>query len=211
LLVYLFLSRGFWFPEIERQVRAGKNRLSRPLDIMRVGKVTWRIGAEEWKYTGECEVALVFDRINTIDDAAYRKESRRLKVKVDAYAIPFAQAGPAKRIEGAATPRLIKNWYYTTDEPFAGNAKIWEMWGSVVEFGLCGLNRYPFEDTYIVVDILEPDTVLAMAKPRLEIFPEHDYAVYEHVGMLRILRDIVLVLLGLCVIGLVFGAIRLPR
>jgi hypothetical protein len=85
------------------------------------------------------------------------------------------------------------------------------MWGSVVELGLCGLNRYPFEDTYIVVDVLEPDTVLAMARPRLEIFPEHDYAVYEHVGMLRILRDIVLVLLGLCVIGLVYGAIRLPR
>jgi hypothetical protein len=85
---------------------------------------------------------------------------------------------------------------------------MWESWGSVVELGLGGLHRYPFEDTYIVVDVLEADLVLARAKPRLEIYPEHDYAVYEHVGILRILRDGVLVLLGLCVIGLAYAGIR---
>jgi len=208
LLAYLFFSRGWWFPEIERQTRLGADRVSYPLDIARAGKVTWRINADDWKYTGECQVALVLDRVNTIDSDAYRKESRALKIKVDAYAIPFQVAGPGKRIDGLATSRLIRNGYYTTDEPFSQNARMWESWGSVVELGLGGLHRYPFEDTYIVVDVLEADLVLARAKPRLEIYPEHDYAVYEHVGILRILRDGVLVLLGLCVIGLAYAGIR---
>jgi hypothetical protein len=78
----------------------------------------------------------------------------------------------------------------------------------VVELGLCGLHRYPLEDTYLVVDILAPDAVLAMAKPRLEIFPEHDYAAYEHASILRIVRDVALVLLGLCVIGLAYAGLK---
>jgi hypothetical protein len=210
LLTYLFFSRGFWFSDLERQTRVAKDRLSRPLDITQAGKVSWCIRAEEWKYTGECEVALVLDRVNTIHDAAYRKESRALNLKVDAYAIPFEPAGPNKRIDGPATPRLIRNWYYTTDEPFAQDARIWELWGNVVELGLGGLHRYPFEDTWVVVDVLKPDLVLAMAKPRLEIVPQHDYAVHEHIGILRAVRDSVLVLLGLCVIGLAYASLKRP-
>lgn len=208
LLAYLFFSRDLWFPEIDRELQLAKERRSRPVEIGQAGKITWRINAEDWKYTGECEVALVLDRVDTIDPSAYRKGSRALKVKVDAYAIPYEVSGPTKRIEHPATPRLIRNWYYTTDEPFAQTARIWEFWGNVVELGLCGLHRYPFEDTFVEVDILEPDPVLAVAKPRLAIFPKQDHAMSEHAAIPLVLRDIVLVLLGLCVIGLAYAVIR---
>src|SRR5712692_1466853 len=125
-----------------------------------------------------------------------------MRVKTDAYAITYEPAAGGKVIEGFQAPRLIRNWYFKTDDPLSPDAAIWQSWGDSVELGLCGLNRYPFEDTYIVVEITRPDPVLAKANPRLQIFGEHDYAVYEHLPMLRILRDSILVFLTLCVIGL---------
>lgn len=148
------------------------------------------------------------DRSSEIPDEAYRKDSRALKVRVDAYAVSGQLPGPDKRMEGPRAPRLIRNWYYTTDEPLSPSARIWESWGNVVELGLCGLNRYPFEDTYVLVDVIAPDPILAKANPRLEIVGEHDYAIYEHLRTLRVLRDVVLVLLAFCVIGLAFAGIR---
>ena len=70
------------------------------------------------------------------------------------------------------------------------------------------MDRYPFEDTFVVVEIVQPDPVLAKANPRLEIVGKHDNAVYEHLRLLRIVRDFVLLFLALCVIGLACGALK---
>jgi hypothetical protein len=208
LLGYLFLSRSLWFSDLEKQAKVGRDRLSKSIDVARADKLTWKIKGDDWKYTGECHVALVLDRFGDIPIEAYRKESMALKLKVDAYAITYKPTGIGSRIEGFQAPRLIHNGYFTTDEPLSRDARIWESWRETVELGLGGLNRYSFEDTYVVIEILQPDPILAKANPRLEIFGEHDDAIYEHLPMLHIFRDVVLLFLALCVIGLAYVALK---
>lgn len=204
-MAYLFLSRGLWLAELEKQGTVGREKLTKSIDLTRAETVTWKITGDEWKYTGECQVALVLDRPDDIPHESYRKESRALKLRVDAYAVTSRPA-TGRNAEGFRAPRLIRNWYYTTDEPFSPEARLWEGWGKSVELGLCGATRYPWEDTYVVIEILQPDPILAKANPRLQIVGEHDYAVYEHLPRLQLYRDLVLLFLTVCVIGLAYGA-----
>lgn len=208
LLGYLFLTKSLWFSDLERQAKIGRDRLNKPIDLAHAGTVLWKINGDDWKYTGEFRVALVLDRLGDIPPEAYQKESMALKIKVDAYAITYKPTVFKTRIEGFRAPRLIRNWYYTTDEPLSKDARIWESWGESVELGLGGVQRYPWEDTYIAIEIVQPDLVLAKANPRLEIVGEHDGAIYHHLPMLRIVRDFVLLFLALCVIGLAYGALK---
>jgi hypothetical protein len=208
VLAYLVASRSLWFPDLERQAKVGRDRLSRTIDITHPQTITWAIKGDDWKYTGECHVALILDRIKDAPSEAYRRESMALKVRVDAHAVTYQPTTARKTIEGIRAPRLIRNWYFTTDTPLSADARIWESWGRSVEIGLCGVRRYPWEDTYIEVEVLQPDLLLAKANPRLQIFGEHDYAVYEHIIILRIIRDGVLLFLALCVLGVTYAALK---
>ena len=131
-----------------------------------------------------------------------------LKLRMDAYAVTYEPTTKGTSIEGIRAPRLIRNWYFTTDMPFSPKARIWESWGKTVELGLCGIQRYPYEDTYVVFDIIEADPLLAKANPKVEVVGEHDYAVFEHITALRMVRDAVLLLLGFCVISVAYVAIK---
>ena len=209
LLGYLFLSRSLWFAELERQAKVGRDRLNIPIDIARADTITWKIKGDEWKYTGECQVALVLDRLSDIPTEAYQRESITLRLRVDAHAVTYEPTGIGTRNEGFQAPRLIRNWRYPTNMPLSTGAGIWRSWGSEsIELGLCGLQRYSYEDTYVVVEILQPDPVLAKANPRLEIVGEHDYAIQGHLPMLRLLRDATLLFLAICVIGLTYRAFK---
>ncbi len=208
LLAYLLASRSLWFPNLERQAKIGRDRLCRPVDLNNAQTITWKIKGDDWKYTGECRVALVLDRSSSIPVEAYRKESMALKVRTDAYAITYEPTTKGTTIEGFRTPRLIRNWYFTTDMPLSPDARIWESWGNAVELGLCGVQRYPWEDTYVTLDVIQPDPLLGKANPRLEIVGEHDYAVYEHITVLRIFRDAILLVLSVCVISLAYVAVK---
>jgi hypothetical protein len=208
LLLYLFVSRSLWFPDLERQIKVGNDRLSKEVDLTHAQTITWKISGDDWKYTGECRVALILDRVSDIPPEAYRKESMALKLKMDAYAVTYEPTTKGTRIEGFRVPRLIRNWYFRTDSPLSPDARIWESWGKAVELGLCGVQRYPWEDTYITLEVIQPDPVLAKANPKLEIVGDYDYAVFEHITPIRIFRDFVLLLLGLCVLGLAYVAIK---
>ena len=210
LLVYLFASWGLWFSDLERQANAGRDRLSKAIDLSRAQTLTWKIKGDDWKYSGECRVALVLDRMSDIPPEAYWKKSMALKVRMDAYAVTYEPTANGTMIEAFRAPRLVRNWYFTTDMPLSPDVRIWEVWGNAVELGLCGVHRYPWEDTYITLDIIQADPVLAKANPKLEIVGEHDYAVFEHITILRIFRDGVLLFLGFCVIGLAYVALKQP-
>ena len=126
LLAYLFASRSLWFPELQRQAQVGRDRLTKPIDTSQAQTITWKINGDDWKYTGECRVALVLDRVSDLPPWAYRKESMALKVKMDAYAITYKPTTRGTRIEGFRVPRSIRNWYFTTDMPLSSNAHIWD-------------------------------------------------------------------------------------
>ena len=208
LLLYLFVSRSFWFPDLERQIKTGRDRLTKDIDFSHAQTITWKIKGDDWKYTGECRVALNLDRLSDVPAEAYRKESMALKLKTDAYAVTYEPTTKGTTIEGFKAPRLIRNWYFTTDMPLSPGASIWESWGEKVELGLCGVQRYPWEDTYIIIDIVQPDPILAKTNPKLEIVGDYDYAVFEHITPLRVFRDSVLGLLGICILGLAYVAIK---
>ena len=199
LLGYLAYSRSLWFPELERQVAVGRDRLSKPVDIERAGKILWRIPEGQWKYTGEVKVALLIDNAQTLPRDALRKESMALQVAMDANAVTYEPSLSGMK-EVLRANRLIRNWYYTTNEPLSPKARIWESGGGgTVEFGLCGVNRYPWEDTIIEMDVLRPDPILGKANPRLIVYGDYDYAVDEHIGSLRAVRDVILCLLAGCI------------
>jgi hypothetical protein len=208
LLGYLVCTRGLWLSELEKQTAIGRDRLSKPVAIEKTGKIVWRIAEEEWKYTGEIQVALVFDNIQTIPRSAYHIDSMALKVAMDANAIIYEQTNTGKK-DVFRTNRIIKNWYFTTNQPLSPEARIWQTGGSdIIEIGLCGVTRYPFEDTIIEMEILQPDSTLNKTNPRLIAYGKHDYAIYEHIGGLKVFRDVILSLLALCIIVLAYYATR---
>jgi len=208
LFGYLAFSRNLWFSELERQVAVGKNILTKSIDIEKPGKILWRITENQWKYKGEARVALLIDTNQRLPSSALRKESMILQVIMDANAVTY-QSSSAGMKEVLRANRLIRNWYFTTNEPLSPKARIWESGnGSTVEFGLCGINRYPFEDTIIEMDVIRPDSILGKANPRLIVYGDNDYAVVEHIGSLRIMRDVVLSLLACCIIILAYFGIK---
>ncbi|GFE58993.1 hypothetical protein [Geobacter sp. AOG1] len=199
LLVYLACSRSLWLSGLERQVAIGRDRLSKPIDIEKTGKIIWRIPQDQWKYTGQVNVALEVDNIQTIPRSAYNKDSMALRVAMDATAIAYTPSNSGMK-EVLRADRLIRNGYFTTNKPFAPEARIWVSGGAgTYEFGLCGVNRYPWEDTIVEIDILRADPTLGKANPRLVAYGDYDHAVYEHIGSLRVMRDIVLLSLALCI------------
>ncbi len=209
VIAYLLVSRSLWFPELEKQIRTSHHRLTKSVDLAQPGLVTWKIPGDDWSYEGECRVSLVVDKISSIPWESYQKGSMALQVKMDAYAVTCEPTASGKNVEGFHTNRLIRNWYFTTDVPLSADARIWESGNSSgTEFGLCGVRRYPWEDTYVLFDILRPDNVLAKANPRLQIVGDYDYAVEGHILSLRIFRDSVLFLLIVCVSALVYMALK---
>ena len=179
-----------------------------PVDLSKTGKVVWRIPEDKWKYTGEVKVALELDNNQMLPSAAFQKESMGLRVVMDAKATTYEPPASGMK-EVLQANRLICNWYFTTDEPLSPEARIWESGGSsFMEFGLCGANRYPWEDTIIEMDVLRADPILSKANPRLIAYGDYDYAVLEHIGLLRFLRDTILVLLALCVVIMAYYGIK---
>jgi hypothetical protein len=120
------------------------------------------------------------------------------ETRVQAFAVPRG---------GSRVDRLIRNWYYTTDEPFSENVHLWSSGGaSSIEHGLAGVRLYQFEDLFIVLTITSADPELDKGNPRLTLVGEHDYAVFEHLPFLRAVRDGGLVIAVVCLVGLVFLA-----
>jgi len=183
IAMYLFIGRGQWFSELERQAKIGTQKIySSNVDLSKSDEFVWEIPRDSWAYEeGEAEFSLVLDRAPNIPTDAYSKDNMLLRVRVDAY---------AKLENGEQVDRLIKNWYFLTNEPFSPNAHLWESWGNKnIEYGLGGIYVYPFEKVYIKVSVLVPDTKLAKANPRIQLVGKHDYAIFEHITFLRLLRD----------------------
>src|SRR3989339_1998826 len=108
LLGYLAYSRSLWFPELERHVAVGRDRLSKPVDLEKAGKILWRIPEDQWKYTGEVKVALLIDYAQTLPRDALRKESMALQVVMDANAVTYEPSLSGMK-EVLRANRLIRN------------------------------------------------------------------------------------------------------
>ena len=179
---YLWTGRSHGYSDWEQEVRLGSSQIySDPIDVTKKGTVEWKVPLSGWVLDeGEAQVALILEP-NPGDESGVASDTS-LRVRFGAYAT-----------SGSDSPKIdrrVRNWYFTTDEPFSEDARIWSVFGyGYTEYGLGGVSVYPQERLFITVDILEPDPALASANPRLMIVPKHDYAVMGHVAVVRLIRD----------------------
>jgi len=82
-------------------------------------------------------------------------------------------------------------------------------WGrNEIHYTIASVLFYAFEETFIEIEVLTPDTELAKTTPRLELVGEHDYAIFGHLPMFYLIRDGGLVL---CLILLTVLALKLLK
>ena len=187
---FLLIGRGQWLSSLEHEAQVGRADLSTPIDLAKPGHFEWRVDREHWSYReGEAMLSLVLDR----SDGPQERNTLPLRIKVAAW---------GRDNTGLRNDRLVHNWYYTTDEPFGKDARLWSTFGErTVEHGLAGVMIYPFEETIISLNIEKGDTTLTSAHPRLKLVGNHDYAVFDHLRTLELLRDAGL-LISLAALGL---------
>lgn len=182
LFFTLFFGMRQWFSDLENQAKIGESALfSEPLDLSRVGSTTWTVPRSGWLYEeGETRLSLVLTKSQGAQVGGGNRSSMPLRLKVSAKGIGE---------HGKSFDRLVQNWYFTTDKPFDPDAKLWSSFGgNEAEYGLAGVNVYPFETTSITVEVTNPDPSFANEKPRLKLVGKHDYAVYEIVPLLRVFK-----------------------
>ena len=178
-----WLSRGYWLAAMERDARIGQEFiLSDPIDVSHKGSFTWAIPRTTWPYSeGSASLELLCRRPAGGSRAIPHRGDLQLRIAVQAYGEPDS---------GGRYDRLIRNWYYKSDDPLAPDARLCESFGrDEVKFCLGGVSIYPLEKTTITVEVTSPDPSLLAWEPRLRLVGDHDYAVYEHLPFLRVVRD----------------------
>lgn len=142
---------------------------------------------EGWAYQElEARLSLVLDCVRDLPNEVTQRSKIPLRVRIAAHGTTKSRG---------RYDRLIRNWYFTTDEPCSPGANLWSAFGfNEIEHGLAGVLIYPYEQTIVSIDVTTPDTSLSASRPRLKLVGEHDYAIYEHLPFLRTVRDVGLVL-----------------
>ena len=181
LIGYAFIARNLWLAPLEEQSRIGRDSLFLDnIDLSQQGSIKWSVPFDKWNYeNGDAELSLVIDY--SPDLPSQMRDGSKLRVKIAAEGILDT---------GEKNNRLIRDWYYTTDQPFTDNPKLWESGNrDSIEYGLAGISIRPFERLEIDVQVLSPYPVIQNLKPRLKLVGHTDYAIDEHLPFLRFLRD----------------------
>ncbi|MFC1735572.1 hypothetical protein ACFL1X_05605 [Candidatus Hydrogenedentota bacterium] len=186
----------FWIGA-ERAAWLGSQELFSPIvNLGEKGACTWEVPRQEWRLRkGEGDFSLAFsDPERSVDR---NKTETPLRVRVDAYTYEN---------EERAT-RLVKDSYFTSDEPFSPEVRIWESYGGDhFEWGLGRTTVNPEEPLFIELAVLEPDKGLADGETRLKIVSKHDYAIHHHLWPIRIVHSFI------ALVCLVFAVkLLLPR
>jgi hypothetical protein len=165
--------------------------------IDKEGDYTWKVPNGTWNSRkGEGRISLLFKMIPEFRGKELMDRSKRsLELRIEVYAL---------RKDGTRIDRLIRNRYFTTDEPFSeAGSRIWGSFGGEeFEYGLAGIWAYPKEDVFIHLRVIHPDTELAVGNPRLKISGNYDYATAPFIilfimvdfGLLALLLVILLIL-----------------
>jgi len=188
LVFTLWFGRSQWFSNLENQAKIGKDALfSESLDLSRVGNTTWNVPRGAWSFEeGETSLSLLLTKPHGLRSGGGNRSTIPLRLTVSARGVDK---------QGKSHDRLVQNWYFTTNEPFDPAAKLWSSFGGdEIEYGLAGVNIYPFETTQISVEVTTPDPSLSNENPRLKLVGKHDSAVYEVLPLLRLFRDLCLII-----------------
>lgn len=200
LIIYVVFSWTQWFQRYETiAATANAAIFSDNIDLSRTGVIKWEIPRTAWSFKeGEAMLSLVLDTSKNVVPMPDSHSPFPVQMIVSAEGIGE---------NGEPLDRLVRNWYFTTNEPFGSNAKLWSSFSSSsIEYGLGGVNIYPFEKTVVTLNVKTSNIDLMKLNPRLKIVGKHDYAIYEFMPLLHILKHACFVLaIGLLVVNFVLG------
>ena len=134
---------SFWLMELRHFQNVVRNPAIKKIKIDSNGDMIWKVPNGTWNdQEGRAMVSLLFDRVPEFKNEKLGRDERPLKLKIEAYSI---------RRDGSRIDRLIKDWYFTTDEPFSdGGSRLWSSWGQTeFEYGLAGIWAYPKEEVIV--------------------------------------------------------------
>jgi hypothetical protein len=166
---YLYAQWSDWFTRVELWSVGKRPLFSNHIDLRRPGPIEWRVPREEWSFQqGQAHLSLSLN-LNTLREIPAGRKQVELRVKVRA-------EGRVPR--GDWQDRLVRDWYFTTDEPFSKpDLALWEKHGmGRLEYGLAGVQVVDGEELRITVDVQVPDGMLQTGSPRLKLVGEHDSA-----------------------------------
>jgi hypothetical protein len=195
IAIYMLAGRNYIFSDFEKDVKISKNSLySSTIALDHLHTFSWKIKNHDWDYqNGIAEISLVFNRSQSEGGDEYWEKTFPLKVKVDAY---------AETENNVKATRLIKNYFFPSDEPMAKEAKLWSGWSDEkLEYPLGSVMRFPKEDLIIELTVQVPDPILNKANPRLKIVGDYDPAILGFAPFAKVLRDISLIA---CLLALFF-------
>jgi hypothetical protein len=167
--IYLCALQWDWLTRAELSVPGRRPVFSDQLDLRKPGEFVWDVPAEAQEFiAGEARLSLALN-LGTLYEVPKGREGVFLRARVKA-------EGTAPG--GAREDRLVRDWYFKTDEPFSSEGRsLWESFGlGRLEYGLAGVRVVPGESLRITLSILTPDGRLAAGSPRLKLVVRHDGA-----------------------------------
>jgi hypothetical protein len=166
---YLIAERTDWFTEAAKSPAVRNPLYSDTLNLREKGTIRWDVPKDVWSYKeGKANLSLALN-IHLLREYPHDRSQVELRAKVIA---------TGSRSGGAKEDRLVKDWYFKTDEPFSKAGEgLWEGWGhGWMEYGLGAVEVRPDEELRIELVVEIPDPHLAAGNPRLKLVGEHDHA-----------------------------------
>jgi hypothetical protein len=166
--LYLFALWSDWFTWAEFAVEGRRPLYSDNIDLRKSGPIVWSLPPEKNRFAQkEAHLGLSLN-LETLKEIPRDRHQVQLRVKMSA---------EGRTPGGEWQNRLIKDWYFTTDEPFSERCSIWESYGmGQLEYGLAGIEIVPDEELRITLDVQVPDARLMSGNPRMSLVGKHDYA-----------------------------------
>lgn len=203
-LIGIASSGLIWLPTAAK-IADGLRRVREPIHgpyvpLHESGTTTWAISRNDWWFhEGEAHLELQLETPKNYSEGPLQKENLNVVVKINAYGITE---------DNNKYNRLIRNWYFNTDEPLSSDN---HLWSGASSFGLGGVIIYPGEKTVVEVSVLKPNPALKFTKPRLVMAAQYDHAAVPYAMLLRVGGYIVFGCSILSLLLLSFLAWRSPR
>ena len=160
--VYIYALWSDWFTAAELNDIANRPLYSKELDLDKVGTIVWDLPPEHLEVAqGKAHLSLALN-LYTMLEIPTDREAVKLRVKV-----MIQGRQPEKPWED----RLIRDWYFHTDEPFSpAGESLGSTWGyGRLNYGLAGAKVVPGEELRVTLQVQVPDGMLMTGYPRLRL------------------------------------------
>jgi hypothetical protein len=163
---YLCAMKWDRFTQVDLAAVGRRPLYSDQVNLRETGPLVWNVPKGRWAGRGGKAKLSLSLNLHTLHEIPEDRSSVALRAKVRA---------EGRSPGGEWRDRLVRDWYYRTDEPFSKESALWESHGmGAIEYGLAGIQIEPEEELRITLDIHVPDEKLMLGYPRLKLVPDYD-------------------------------------